>query len=205
MPTVAASICRQVTKTVSGELNKSWLYRYAVGGRERQMGLGSLTEVKLADAGQKAAACRQQRLDGIDPVEARESARRLAEVSGITFRCAFETYFATKRKILSSGSTAWRTLGDGRPLAFFDTVMPATPSGKIELVSKTLAERWAPRRVLSTYRPRATKLPLIGCDTEQSRLSCRRGTRGDEGRRFRRRRESLHPRCGQRSRRFRST
>jgi hypothetical protein len=28
----------QVTKTGSGELNKSWLYRYAVGGRERQMG-----------------------------------------------------------------------------------------------------------------------------------------------------------------------
>ena len=53
----------QVTRTVSGQLNKSWLYRYAVGGRERQMGLGSLAEVKLADARQRAAACRQQRLD----------------------------------------------------------------------------------------------------------------------------------------------
>jgi len=159
MPTVAASICRQVTKTVSGELNKSWLYRYAVGGRERQMGLGSLTEVKLADAGQKAAACRQQRLDGIDPVEARESARRLAEVSGITFRCAFETYFATKRKILSSGSTAWRTLGDGRPLAFFDTVMPATPSGKVEL-----SQRHSP-----SAGPRGASFPPIGL----GRPSCR--------------------------------
>ena len=76
----------QVTKTVSGQLNKSWLYRYAVRGRERQMGLGSLTEVKLADARQKAAECRQQRLDGIDPIEARESDRRLAETSGIAFR-----------------------------------------------------------------------------------------------------------------------
>jgi hypothetical protein len=68
----------QVTKTASGQLNKSWLYRYSVGGRERQMGLGPLTEVKLADARQKAAECRQQRLDGIDPIEARVSARRLA-------------------------------------------------------------------------------------------------------------------------------
>ncbi len=96
----------QVTKTASGQLNKSWLYRYAVGGRERQMGLGSLTEVKLADARQKAAECRQQRLDGIDPIEARESARRLAEVSAITFRRAFETYFATKRKSLSNAKHA---------------------------------------------------------------------------------------------------
>jgi integrase len=92
----------QVTKTASGQLNKSWLYRYSVGRRERQMGLGSLANVKLLDARRKAAECRQQRLDGIDPIEARESAQRLAEASAITFRRAFETYFATKRKSLSN-------------------------------------------------------------------------------------------------------
>jgi hypothetical protein len=58
--------------------------------------------LKLTDARRKAADCRQQRLEGIDPIEARESARRLAEVSAITFRLAFETYFATKRKSLSN-------------------------------------------------------------------------------------------------------
>ena len=42
----------QVTKTAAGRLNKSWLFRYSVGGRERQMGLGALSEVKLADARQ---------------------------------------------------------------------------------------------------------------------------------------------------------
>ena len=49
---------------------------------------------------------------------------------------------------------------DGRPLALFDTVMPATPSGKVELVSDTLAERWGPEARLAAYRPRAAKLPL---------------------------------------------
>lgn len=49
---------------------------------------------------------------------------------------------------------------DGRPLALFDTVMPATPSGKIELVSETLAERWGPEARLAAYRPRKAKLPL---------------------------------------------
>ena len=51
----------QVTKTAAGHLNKSWLFRYSVGGRERQMGLGSLTEIKLAGARHKAAECRQLR------------------------------------------------------------------------------------------------------------------------------------------------
>jgi len=40
-----------VTRSQAGQLNTSWLFRYSVvGGRERQMGLGSLAEVKLADA-----------------------------------------------------------------------------------------------------------------------------------------------------------
>jgi anaerobic selenocysteine-containing dehydrogenase len=49
---------------------------------------------------------------------------------------------------------------DGRPLALFDTVMPATPSGRVELVSDTLAERWGPEARLANYRPRTAKLPL---------------------------------------------
>jgi hypothetical protein len=36
------------------------------------MGLGSLSEVKLSVARQKAADCRKERLEGIDPIEARE-------------------------------------------------------------------------------------------------------------------------------------
>ncbi|HEY0425600.1 MAG TPA: molybdopterin-dependent oxidoreductase, partial [Rhodopila sp.] len=42
---------------------------------------------------------------------------------------------------------------DGRPLALFDTVMPATPSGKVELVSDTLASRWGERARLPGFRP----------------------------------------------------
>ena len=101
----------QVTKTAAGRLNKSWLFRYSVGGRERQMGLGALSEVKLADARQKAAECRQRRLDGIDPIETRENARRLSEARNVTFRQAFELFFATKRKSLSNAkhSAQWQS------------------------------------------------------------------------------------------------
>jgi hypothetical protein len=35
----------QITEGSGGTPRKSWLFRYAVGGRERQMGLGPLTDV----------------------------------------------------------------------------------------------------------------------------------------------------------------
>ena len=92
----------QVTKTIAGQLNKSWLFRYSVGGRERQMGLGSLSEIKLAAARERATECRLQRLAGIDPIEERERARRVTDASSITFHRAFETFFASKRKSLSN-------------------------------------------------------------------------------------------------------
>jgi anaerobic selenocysteine-containing dehydrogenase len=49
---------------------------------------------------------------------------------------------------------------DGRPLAVLDNVMPATPSGRIELTSDVLAGRWGQAARLPGYRPRASKLPL---------------------------------------------
>jgi anaerobic selenocysteine-containing dehydrogenase len=49
---------------------------------------------------------------------------------------------------------------DGQPLALLDNVMPATPSGKIELASEVLAARWGDTARLPGYRLRASKFPL---------------------------------------------
>lgn len=50
---------------------------------------------------------------------------------------------------------------DGQPLALLDNIMPATPSGKIELASNLLAERWGASARLPSFRPRSTKFPLM--------------------------------------------
>jgi hypothetical protein len=68
------------------------------------MGLGSLAELMLSDARQRAAECLQQRLDGIDPIDARDITRRMAEASAVTFRRAFELFF--ERKSLSNAKHA---------------------------------------------------------------------------------------------------
>jgi len=53
------------------------------------------------------------------------------------------------------------TAPDGRPLALYDNAFPATPSGKVELASETLAQRWGEAARLPTYRPRDhEKFPL---------------------------------------------
>jgi Arm domain-containing DNA-binding protein len=51
--------------------SKNWLFRFERDGRERQMGLGSLNTLSLADARAKARDCRKALLDGTDPIEAR--------------------------------------------------------------------------------------------------------------------------------------
>jgi integrase len=83
---------------------KSWIFRFVLNGRERQMGLGPFHDVSLADARGKAAACRSLTRTGLDPVEARKGERRLAQLEAaraITFEKAAEAY-------INSHVAAWR-------------------------------------------------------------------------------------------------
>jgi integrase len=65
----------QVTEGADGTPRKSWLFRYTVGGRERQMGLGPLSDVPLAEARERAVAARELRRAGKDPISEREASR----------------------------------------------------------------------------------------------------------------------------------
>lgn len=50
---------------------KSWIYRFQIKGRRREMGLGSLNDVSTKEARAKAAEARALHLSGIDPINAR--------------------------------------------------------------------------------------------------------------------------------------
>ena len=65
---------------VSKWRTKSWLFRFMIDGRSRYMGLGSVATFGLAEAREKARACRQLLHEGIDPIEQRRSRR--AAVAG---------------------------------------------------------------------------------------------------------------------------
>ena len=50
---------------------------------------------------------------------------------------------------------------DGKPLVLFDNILPATPSGKVELKSETLAKRWGAAALLPGWREREASHPLM--------------------------------------------
>nr|WP_295107346.1 Arm DNA-binding domain-containing protein [uncultured Caulobacter sp.] len=83
---------------------RSWIFRYRVSGRERQMGLGPLEFVSLAEAREKARAARLQRYNGEDLLGARAHARVITtklERKGVTFAEAMVAYIAGNK-------AAWR-------------------------------------------------------------------------------------------------
>lgn len=49
---------------------------------------------------------------------------------------------------------------DGKEMVLFENVLPATPSGKVELRSELLAQKWGAAAVLPTWRARVATHPL---------------------------------------------
>ena len=80
---------------VSAAGTKSWIFRFTRQGRSREMGLGSLATVTLAEARQAALQQRKVLAGGQDPIEARRSAQALAH--GITFGECATAYIAAHR------------------------------------------------------------------------------------------------------------
>src|SRR5262249_3505628 len=85
---------------------RSWIYRFRLNGRTRDMGIGALADVSLVKAREKAVAARALVDDGVDPIEyTRTQAiipaapkRRLAP----TFEEVAENYMADRLKRLRS-------------------------------------------------------------------------------------------------------
>ena len=71
--------------SVSG--SKSWVFIWARDKRKREMGLGAFPAVSLAMARDRAARCRKQVADGLDPIAERGRDTRK------TFGNVADTYF----------------------------------------------------------------------------------------------------------------
>ena len=56
---------------ISAGGTKSWVFRFTLRGRSREMGLGGLSAVSLSRAREAASGCRSLVHDGIDPIENR--------------------------------------------------------------------------------------------------------------------------------------
>ncbi|RKQ73474.1 tyrosine-type recombinase/integrase [Oceanibaculum indicum] len=83
---------------------RSWVFRYRRDGKSREMGLGPVAVVSLAEARQKALDARRQLFEGIDPLAARNAAMlatRAQQKATTTFQQATERF-------IGSNEAAWR-------------------------------------------------------------------------------------------------
>jgi integrase len=79
---------------------KSWIFRFKLKGRERQMGLGSLNTISLAEARQEAGESRKMLREHIDPIEARNARRNRQSIDvakAMTFKECAESYIESHR------------------------------------------------------------------------------------------------------------
>ncbi len=86
-------------------LSKSWIFRYALRGRERFMGLGPLHTVSLAEAREIARQARQLLLNGVDPVDAKSARIAKARIESIKAK----TFQEAAREYIDSHDAGWRS------------------------------------------------------------------------------------------------
>ncbi|WP_439817482.1 tyrosine-type recombinase/integrase [Zavarzinia sp. CC-PAN008] len=85
----------QVTKSGS----KSWIYRFQLNGRRRDMGLGSCSVYSLAEARAKAQNARRLVAEGQDPIDARQTVAAVEAAPPkmvLTFQAVAEAYVEAK-------------------------------------------------------------------------------------------------------------
>lgn len=85
---------------VSPSKAASWVYRYMLRGKAREMGLGSYPEITLADARALATEARRQKALGTDPIAMRDAIRtqdRIEAARSVTFRDCSKSYIEARR------------------------------------------------------------------------------------------------------------
>lgn len=130
---------------VSPTGSRSWVLRYQLAGRRREMGLGSAALFGLAEARQRALQARRLLADGIDPITARASAQAAA---GRTWGQAVEDFIESHRHGWKSDAQAdqWRqSLRDHGPDADFPVTAIDTA-----LVVETLRRIWTTKTETAT-------------------------------------------------------
>jgi integrase len=98
-----ANLYLQITRAPKNpdQVRRSWVFRYEFDGQRHDLGLGPVHTLDLAEARLKARTLRQQLLDGIDPLAAKQQikrdrlARLAAEQRAMTFRACAEACIAS--------------------------------------------------------------------------------------------------------------
>ena len=133
---------------------RAWLFRYRDRrtGKLRDRGLGPLADVSLEKARERAAACRLQLIDGLDPIEASRETRvaaRLEHARRLTFEACATAY-------IEANKAGWRNAKHeaqwSSSLATHAALLMPIPVAEIDttIVLKALEPIWASKTETAT-------------------------------------------------------
>lgn len=130
---------------ISRSGTKSWIFRFALEGREREMGLGPLHTIGLSDARLLATEARKLKLRGEDPIEARKAerqAKRLDDARAMTFKQAAAAYIKANKAGWKNAKHAAQW--EATLAAYADAIFGALPVAAVDtgLVMKALEAIW---------------------------------------------------------------
>jgi hypothetical protein len=138
---------------VSKSGSKSWIFRFTLAGKQREMGLGAVHTVDLAVARARAKECRLLLLEHKDPLEARQATRTanaLSQARSITFDQCASAYISAHRGSWKNAKHAgqWEST-----LSTYATpVIGALPVAAVDtdLIVKLLSPIWASKTETAT-------------------------------------------------------
>lgn len=138
---------------VARSCSKSWIFRFKMAGRQREMGLGGLRTVDPARARVLARECRLLLLEGKDPIEARKALRladALQRARSMSFDQCAAAYIDAHRSGWKSAKHAdqWKnTLA-----TYASPIIGALPVADVDtdLVVKVLSPIWGAKTETAT-------------------------------------------------------
>lgn len=120
--------------------SKSWIFRYRLHGKRRDLGLGSLESVSLKDARELARLARLKVAQGVDPIQDKREQTQAARGEVMTFAQAVDMFLESQSSAWSNDKhkAQWRTTLTDYAIAKFGKV----PVSKVDT-----------RHVLSAIEP----------------------------------------------------
>lgn len=85
-----------------------WIYRYAINGKRREMGLGSIRFVPLKEARGEVEKWRRVVAAGNDAIRQRDRERREVEIAKPSLEFVAKACFEARKAELKGGGTAGR-------------------------------------------------------------------------------------------------
>jgi integrase len=148
---------------VSKSNSKSWIFRYSLNKKRREMGLGSLSKVTSVDARHKANELSKKVSLGIDPIEEKDSSKASQDA---VLKTKQITFMVVAREYIQTHSPSWRNAKHAQQwentlTTYIEPVFKNTPIDEVDvdLVLKALSPIWSTKsETASRIRGRIEKV-----------------------------------------------